>query len=81
MEFTVDWEVRGTSTVEVTWRELTEAGINPDDFGDDRALFEALNKHFDGELLREAADDWDERDEPTILGVMAEGRIDEDEGY
>lgn len=80
LRFNVDWTVSGSSTVEVDEKDAAEAGIDIRSFDSDRALFLALNEKYDGGLLREAVNDWYEREAPELDMVYLENDyFDEDE--
>lgn len=70
MKLTVDWEVRGTSTVCVSEAEMLKWDIEPDAFDTDLDLFLALDRACGYDLSMELVSDYDERDRPTILDVM-----------
>ena len=77
LEFEVEWTVSGRSRIEVTWDEINGAGINPDDYPDDRELFAALDEYFQHDLSNEVVSDFEERDRPVINSVDVSGRLNE----
>jgi len=80
MQFVVEWQVSGESTVNVTEAEMAEWGVNRGDFTDLRALLNALNSAVQGDIYSDLVNDFDTRDAPVILSVDVEDEYeDEDE--
>lgn len=72
MRFNVDWEVRGSSTVDIDEAELTTAGFNFNAHLEDspQQLFLALDEFYGYDLRSELVSDFDERDLPDLIDVM-----------
>lgn len=68
MRFEVGWTISGIGTVEVSDDELEASGVDKDQH--DGVLFQALNDYFDGDLLMDAVEMFDERDAPEVEYVF-----------
>lgn len=69
-EYLIDWVVRGSSTVELSDKEIDDAVAVVGEQADDRAIVEEANRQSKGEILYEASRDFDEQDPVELLEAI-----------
>lgn len=71
----VDWQVMGSSTIDISdaeLREAADAGVDLEDY--DAALIYLEGKYGKQELYRDIVDEFDEMDAPEIISASQEGQ-------
>ena len=70
--YSIDWVVRGSSVVEIPDYDIADAGLDPDDFADPAEFVRQMDAWYDYDLLREAVDNFSERDRPEVTSALEE---------